>query len=266
MKLFVLVLSVFYVAIAGAVNFTAIPAIKGDIPAITRQGLSCSTKPTVIAVIDSGFGTGQNEHVRLCKFGHKDFSQYDVFNTSLGTTDPVPSDQHGHGTNVAGVIDKYAKKTNVNYCIVILKYFDPFRFSVNQNEKEVNTILAIEYATSIHADYINYSSGGITTSKYEIAAVKKFIDGGGKFIAAAGNEGKDLEEVPYYPAMDDDRVIVVGNIMRNGQRAKTSNYGDRVDRWEVGDETVFGQEMMGTSQSAAVATGKIVSESKNICK
>jgi subtilisin family serine protease len=259
--IFILVLSSFYTAIAGMTVSSSVHR-----PKVTQYKV-CKGKPTVIAVIDSGFGAGfENETVRLCKFGHRDFSQYGVSDSRFGTTDPVPTDNHGHGTNVAGVIDKYASRSNVNYCIVIIKYFDPFRFSVDQNEHEKATIKAIMYATDIHADYINYSSGGAETNGFEINAVKRFIDQGGKFIAAAGNEHSDLAKNPYYPAMDDDRVIVVGNKYKNGKVAQSSNYGDRVDRWEVGDETVFGREMMGTSQAAAVATGKLVSESKNICK
>ena len=40
---------------------------------------------------------------------------------------------------------------------------------------------------------------------------------------------------------------------------KFSNYGDRVDFWENGEaQKIFGMTMEGTSQAAAIRTGKIV--------
>src|SRR5574337_1152024 len=81
----------------------------------------CSGKPTVIAVIDTGFGVedkgedkwlGQ-ENVKLCKFGHKNFVD-DNNSDKFDTKSPVPVDTHGHGTHIAGIIDKYARAGNAN--------------------------------------------------------------------------------------------------------------------------------------------------------
>jgi subtilisin family serine protease len=234
----------------------------------------CETRPIVIAVIDTGFGRGfpGEETAKLCQYGHKDFSGYDIYENKFHTKDLVPVDSHGHGTHIAGLIDKYAKLGTENYCLVILKYEDPWRASMifhpfEKDYKIKNTIAAINYARNIGADYINYSSGGDGTLNDEIIAVKKYIDAGGKFVAAAGNEHSDLAKNPYYPAVDDDRVIVVGSINQNGKRAKYSNYGSRVNRWEIGTAVeVYENRMSGTSQAAAIATGKLVSQTKNICK
>jgi subtilisin family serine protease len=227
---------------------------------------TCHGKPTVIAVIDTGFGAGfkGEETAKLCKYGHHNFVS-DSYSDKFNTVDPVPVDHHGHGTHIAGLIDKYARAKNINYCLVILEYFDPLN-ALNLNL--LHTIQAINYAKNIHADFINYSGGGLEANKDEIIAVKSFLDAGGKFIAAAGNEHSDLAKVPYYPAMEDDRVIVVGNMDENGKRAISSNYGDRVNRWEVGSGGVkmYNVRMDGTSQAAAIATGKIVGDTKNFCK
>jgi len=226
---------------------------------------SCHGRPTTIAIIDTGFGAGfrGEEMAKLCKYGHKNFVDDDN-SFKFGTKDPVPVDHNGHGTHVAGIIDKYAREANINYCLVVIEYYSP-KDDSNQNLQ--NTVKAINYAKQIHVDFINYSSGGLDKSNEEVMAVKNFLNAGGKFIAAAGNEHTDLSQRPYYPAMDDSRVIVVGSIKRDGTIARYSNFGTRVNRWEMGSGVeVFGKYMGGTSQACAIATGKLVGETKNFCK
>jgi hypothetical protein len=230
---------------------------------------SCRTtrKPVVIAVIDTGYGFDQVPkwllNAKLCQFGHRDFVGLGT-STQFGTKDPVPVDKHGHGTNIAGIIDAFARRGNVNYCLVILSYYD------GNGDEVVNlahTVEAINWATTIHADYINYSGGGIGPWEAEKEAVQKFLDQGGTFVAAAGNEDQNLDQFAYFPAMEDPRVVVVGNGTDMAHRNSKSNYGKRVDAWEDGDNIVAsGLSMSGTSQSTAIHTGKMVARSKNICK
>lgn len=220
-----------------------------------------------IAVIDTGYGwNGLGQQTHLCQAGHKDFTSDKTFVPGY-ITQPVPLDRHGHGTNIAGIIEN-ALGTNVNYCLVILKYYNPNDVPIMTivggrlvigNSNVDRTVEAIKYATELKVDYINYSGGGTGYFKEEADAVKAFLDQGGKFIAAAGNERADLAKKPYYPAMDDDRVIVVGNNEKNGKRQAVSNYGDRVNRWELGVDIVANHiKLTGTSQSAAMATAQIV--------
>jgi len=224
-------------------------------------------KTTVIAVIDTGFGSDESwigqENTHLCKFGHKDFTD-GITSYQFDTEDPVPVDDHGHGTHIAGLIDSYAKKTNDSYCLVILKYYDNH---ADDRENLLRTVKAIEYAKKIKADFINYSGGGVSPSKEEAEALKSYIDAGGTFVAAAGNEGSNIDFFHYYPAQEDDRVIVVGNGLDKNRRGYKSNYGKRVNRWEQGDKVLmYNHYMTGTSQSTAIATGKIVAKKNKTCK
>jgi hypothetical protein len=213
-------------------------------------------KPAVIAVIDTGLKkTDESVNAHLCKYGHKDFTSQRMFSKFPGIPTPVPTDIHGHGTNVVGLIDQYAGEKN--YCIVILKYYEDTPASDNMR----NTLEALQYAINIGAKYINYSGGGGQFSPSENRLVKQFLNKGGRFIAAAGNESQDIDAFPYYPAKDDERVITVGNVNSDGTVASSSNYGDSVTRWENGqNRTAFGVTMSGTSQATAVATGKIINE------
>lgn len=238
-------------------------------------------KIAVVAVIDTGFSFSPfTRDAKLCKFGHKNFTHNLETYLPPGYHDAVPVDNHGHGTNIVGVIQDNAG--DAEYCMVVIKYYDP-KNSYDDNLK--NTIKAIKYATSIGAKYINYSGGGPETSDDEKNAVKAFIRKGGKFVAAAGNERSDIDlsGSHFYPAMDDARVIAVGNAVpktedeidgledKNKEKkiavvdgniafaAESSNYGYRVNRWEYGTNVSgFGVRMTGTSQAAAIATGKIV--------
>jgi|SRR5581483_5947526 len=223
--------------------------------------------PITVAVIDTGFGFQNLGHqANLCKYGHKDFSADKKFSKDYGTADPIPVDLNSHGTNIVGVIDQYAGPKK-NYCIVVLKYFS----EKHTGQQNLNSFTrAVKYATNIKAKFINYSGGGPNFDLEEYNAIEKFLNQGGKFIAAAGNEHSDLVKNHYYPAVYDPRIVVVGNRKKakckltNDQcRSATSNYGIGVTRWEVGEDvTAYGITMTGTSQATAIATGKIVSESK----
>ena len=225
----------------------------------------CVSKTITIAVIDTGFGlNGAQYKAKLCKFGHRNFSKNEEVSTAYGTVDPIPVDHHSHGTNIVGLIDKYARGSGSDYCMVILKYYDPQQAGSNNLK---STIEAIKYATNIHADFINYSGGGTGYSAPEKEAVEIFLDQGGRFVAAAGNEASDLKTHPYYPATYDSRIVVVGNKNIYEYRSPTSNYGTRVDRWEYGENAEgLGIILSGTSQATAIATGKLVLETKNVCK
>jgi hypothetical protein len=213
-----------------------------------------------VAVIDTGIHSSLLNESFLCKDGHKDFT-----NSKNGI-----ADNHGHGTNVSGLIDQHVKgmllskhslksvlKTKANYCQVILKFYDP----VGNNSLDA-TVKAFEHAISLKVDYINYSAGGSDYSKAEHEVIKKALNAGIKIIVAAGNEGSDLQKKPYYPAKLDSRLIVVGNYDSSKQRAPTSNYGKDVDVWENGVNSLSYHtssavsSLTGTSQATSVHTGK----------
>lgn len=229
----------------------------------------CKKHPIQVAVIDTGFGYVNDEaryFPKLCRTGHKDFSRDQDYHISGLYDVKVPVDYHGHGTNIVGIIDGYASESKVDYCIIVLKYYSPEQTNKRNAEASLE---AIKEATRLHVDIINYSGGGETQSAEEKQAIKKFLNQGGKIVAAAGNNGVKLGGFmggEFYPAMSDPRVIIVGNWSRPGVISKTSNYGKLVKRWEIGEKvTAYGITMTGTSQATAVATGKIIAHSANQC-
>lgn len=261
MKILILIVAItcFFGCTQQPVEADPTPIKTRPAPSHKPKRMVCSQKIAVVAVIDTGLMVDfLPKNANLCKFGHKDFSGKNKFQNTQYTVDPIPYDSHGHGTNIAGVIQKYAQ--NSNYCMVILKYYDP---TIEKQDALEATIRAIKYATAIGAKYINYSGGGESTSTEEKRAVKAFLDQGGKFIAAAGNERKNIDKYPYYPAMDDPRVVSVGSMEENGTKAYYSNWGSKVTKWEYGTNQVgFGITMSGTSQATAVVTGKFINENE----
>jgi subtilisin family serine protease len=216
-------------------------------------------KQVKIAVIDTGFGyKGHGKGAKLCVDGHKDFT---------AKTTGVPKDNIGHGTNVVGLIEKSLK--TVNYCIIVIKYYHPASEIIVGWENLESTIQAFDYVAKIKPEYVNYSSGGSDPSPRERRAVERYLNGGGTLVTAAGNDDKELGKnvySGYYPAMYDKRIVVVGNLNANRTRQAVSNYGKLVNRWEIGQNaTAYGIKMSGTSQAAAIATGKIVLENSKKC-
>lgn len=211
-------------------------------------------KTIKVAILDTGIGyTLESSKAILCKRGHKDFTDEQQFTTKYDTIDKVPRDNNGHGTNIAGIITRFANKP---YCLVIIKIYSAK--GISDYKASAN---AINYARSIKANIINYSGGGEAELYEETKAVKDFINSGGTFVAAAGNESKDLAKTPFYPGCSDSRVIVVGNINKFGQKSFSSNFGKRINRWELGERIEgFGVFSTGTSQSTAVATGKKIND------
>jgi subtilisin family serine protease len=246
----------------------------------------------VVAVIDTGIDESLMSQPWICKEGHKDF-------TGVGI-----KDNHGHGTHIAGLVEQYAKgvvltlgknkpsdidDAKADFCIIVIKYYDP---KTPNNDNIASTIASFKWAIDRKVDIINYSGGSGDFSKEEFKVVQLALNKGIKIVAAAGNEHSNIDEHKYYPAMYDDRIIKVGNLVSDrvikrpiitskleGLKlvikkevlferdiAASSNYGSSVNAWEIGSGVIsrlptksWGY-MTGTSQATAIKSGKIVRE------
>lgn len=231
-----------------------------------------SNDTVTVAVIDTGFdfnstwqdaqSKSDSDGYRLrkpktCKQGHTDF-------TGTGI-----KDNHGHGTHVAGVIAKFAE--DANYCLVILKYFDKEKSKKDTMEPSIK---ALQKAIDLRVSIINYSGGGTHKDTTECNLIKRALDIGIIVVAAAGNESSNINRHPYYPAMCDDRVIIVSNTDDVGNIAAKTNFTDkRKGSRELAEEKGVdvlsllpnnGQGVMtGTSQATPTYTGKLIKKIKN---
>jgi subtilisin family serine protease len=210
---------------------------------------SAQAKTNRVAVIDTGIDSSVGH---ICETGHKDFSS-----TSL-------QDEVGHGTHVAGLIIKNA--ANSDYCLINIKFYNK-KYTGAQNVKSM--ISSLQYAIDQKVDYINISGGGPQAEKEEQKLIQKALDMGIKIVVAAGNEGSDLSQnCNFFPACYDSRLYVVGNLEENGSISGSSNYGRIVNYWQHGTNVISNLpnnkvgRMSGTSQAAAIFTGKLLNNSK----
>ncbi|NJL25916.1 MAG: S8 family serine peptidase, partial [Calothrix sp. SM1_5_4] len=113
------------------------------------------------------------------------------------------SDEHGHGTHIAGIIGAEGGNgigisgVSPKVSLMILKYYDAKGGDLNNL---INTVKAIDYAVKQDCNIINYSGGGIAPSPDEKAAIERAMRKGILFVAAAGNERSNSDLRKYYPA------------------------------------------------------------------
>lgn len=203
-------------------------------------------KTLKIAIVDTGVNFDRTQDVIFCKGESRDFTK-----TGL-------NDTRGHGTLVTNLIADQLKE--LDYCIVMIKWFD------NMYATDEAYINSLKYAISLKPDIINLSLGGIERSEYsyedEKLQINTLVKSNVIVIAAAGNDGKDLDkDCNYYPACINKKIVIVGNLDQDGKRYYNSNYGKIVKMWEIGTNIKsHGMVNTGTSMSCGVATGRIAKQ------
>lgn len=179
------------------------------------------------------------------------------------------TDNHGHGTHIAGIVGAEAGNGKgiigiaPNVSLMILKYYDP---TVTNTDNLKNTIKSIQYCVKMGAQIINYSGGGTEYSQDEFEAVQKAERAGILFVAAAGNERSNSDQHHYYPAdYPLTNIISVTALDPSLEVLPSSNYGvETVDLAAPGQNilsTLPGNSygfMTGTSQATAFVTGSAV--------
>lgn len=193
-----------------------------------------------VAVIDTGFNRKYN--IKLCNDGH--------MNMGNGSSRLVFNDENGHGTNVSSLIEDEAK--SANYCQIIIKY------SLGENSI-AEFIEALRYIQSLDVDVINYSGGGPGFVNEEYINIVKLLKQKKFIVVAAGNTNINLDKkCDFFPACYSKKLIIVGNGSKEHPQL-SSNYGSIVNLWIDGNYKVGGgQVLSGTSQSTAIATGKLI--------
>jgi thermitase len=179
------------------------------------------------------------------------------------------TDNHGHGTHIAGIIGAQAGNGKgvagiaPLVSLMILKYYDP---KVAGTDNLKNTVNSIKYCIQMNANIINYSGGGTEYSKDEHDAIEEARQKGILFVAAAGNERSNSDKHKYYPAdYGLSNIISVTAIDPSTEVLASSNYGmETVDIAAPGQnilstlpKNAYGY-MTGTSQATAFVTGAAV--------
>ncbi|MFQ6058698.1 MAG: S8 family serine peptidase, partial [Anaerolineae bacterium] len=184
------------------------------IQAIQAWDLTTGSSSVVIAILDTGVD-----------LNHEDLQGKLLQGYDFANRDNDPSDDHGHGTHVAGIA---AAATNNGRGVAGVSYncrIMPVKVLSNSGSGSHSWIAqGITYATDQGARVINMSLGGYISSYTLEAAVEYAWNHGVLLVAAAGN---DSTAYPSYPAAY-EQVMGVSATDRYDQRASFSNYGSYI--------------------------------------
>lgn len=208
---------------------------------------TCS-KIVSVGIVDTGID-----------YTHNDLIPYIDDRVGVNYVDPkiLPFDRYGHGTHIAGLIVAQWTSGKRKGCLRLysLQYYDRISGYANL----WRSTMAIEGATSLGLDLVNFSGGGLDPSTSEKSAVEKLVNSGRLLVSAAGNDGR---EVPYYPAAYNlEGQVTVASTDRQHQLLPSSNRGKWFEFATVGlrlKSTVPSdryETMSGTSQATAIVTG-----------
>jgi len=192
----------------------------------------------IIAVVDSGVDYNHpdlaaniwNNGAEIPNNGRDDDGNGYVDDTrgwDFANNDNNPMDDNNHGTHVAGTIAASGNNSQgvvgVNWSARIM----PLKFLTRTGAgSSADAIAAIDYAVANGARVINASWGGGPYSAAMFSALSAANDAGVLFVAAAGNDGRNNDNTPSYPAdYDLPNVISVAATDDADTLAGFSNFG-----------------------------------------
>jgi len=169
----------------------------------------------LVAVVDTGLAMGHPEFAGRIVAGH-DFVNEDA----------EASDDHGHGTHVAGILAAAIDNGHGSVGIAPEVRIMPVKV-INASGSGLWSDIAqgIVYAADHGAQIINLSLGGPVASQVLSDAVRYAAERGAFLVAAAGNAASSS---PFYPAAYPEVLAVSGTTDANEVWA-ASNYGGYVD-------------------------------------
>lgn len=203
---------------------------------------STGSSTALVAVIDSGVDYGHDDlgssvwtnPGEIAGNGIDDDSNGyvdDVHGYDFANEDGDPLDDNGHGTHVAGTIAA-AGNNNIGVIgvawssqVIAVKCLDSAGSGFNSD-----LVRSIDYVLTLKDQgypivAINMSLGGEYTSSLE-RAVSRAADKGILVVAAAGNEARNDDAYPTYPAsLDLPNILSVAATNSSGELADYSNYG-----------------------------------------
>jgi subtilisin family serine protease len=216
-----------------------------DATAAWNSRTSCST----VAVIDTGIDTGHKDLKDNIWVNEKEKSGNGIDDDHDGYVDDSKGvdltadkgsgvDENGHGTHAAGIIAAEGDNQRgvSGLCwksrLMSIRIMDADGAGYTSSSAE-----GIVYAVDHGARIINASYTSPTPSDLERNAIQYAQDHDTLLVAAAGNDGRNADAHPSYPAAyPNDNVISVAATTDRDKLASYSNYGPQsVDLGAPGD-------------------------------
>jgi subtilisin family serine protease len=217
-------------------------------------------KDIVVAVVDTGIDPAHPflEKNIFVESGAVEAANFGVDFSKDKKQKGMPTDQHGHGTHVSGII----KSIYPDVKILALKYYNP---AASGQDNLNSTVEALRYAVDNNVDVINYSGGGPEAAVEELRILKEAERKGILVVAAAGNEESNIDDKrkAYFPASYGLKNII--SVTAHDEDLKilsSSNWGrNTVDIFAPGYRIKSSLQngragyLTGTSQATAFVTG-----------
>ncbi len=204
-------------------------------------------KSVKVAILDTGFDpshslltsnvwTNQNEPIDSSDDDENCIID-DVNGVNIPTHEPRFNLSDGHGTAVAGKVlnvlgDGYPSDVYLQMMSVKFTSEDPT--TNRQSGNLFDAVCGMRYSISQDASVITASFGvQLNTPSILLEDVLKIAEKKNvTIIAAAGNAGKDIDSLPFYPASyagiaGFENVISVGAVNNSNNLASFSNYGKK---------------------------------------
>jgi subtilisin family serine protease len=173
-------------------------------------------------------------------------------------------DDNGHGTHVAGIVASRGNNRNGNAGICWSAKLVAVKFMNSRGKGSTSdAIEGIRYAVEKGLKIINCSFGSSSKSSALHDAVDYAQSHNALLVVAAGNDGKNIDKSPVYPAsFTDSNILAVAASTSGDGLASFSNFGsESVDVAAPGDDifsTYMGggyKTLSGTSMAAPYAAG-----------
>ncbi len=211
----------------------------------------------IIALIDTGVD-----------LDHPDLKDSVIDGVNLITPGQLPEDDHGHGTNVAGVVAATGNNgTGITGLSWKSKIMPVKALEASGQGDEIKLGEGIRYAVDHDAKIIVLSVGLVRYSPFLQEVADYAEEKGVLLISASGNEGREVRYPAAFPT-----VLAVGGVDPRNNVMTESNYGPEIDLvapWTVYTTAMDGQYQYnyGTSMAApqvAGAAALILSKNPNM--
>lgn len=247
---------------------------NADINASSAWQTSTGSPTTVIAVIDSGIDfshpdlknnqwSNQSERANNRDDDRNGYTN-DLYGWDWVTDSGNILDEQGHGTIVAGIIAAHGNNQTGVTGVMWRAGLMSLRVLDNTGTGDIaDAVEAIDYAVAQGAQVINCSWGTDEESSFLRDAIERAGKRGVVVVTSAGNDGRDLEAAPYYPASFNlSNLISVASTDQFDQLTSFSSYGStRISIAAPGTDILTTQmgggyrSVTGTSASAPLVSG-----------